>query len=59
MNTYETLVFDNGTLILNSVQGSDSGRYECVAVNEVGNVSIYIDVTVHGKDTSIIKPVSS
>ncbi|XP_071802833.1 hemicentin-1-like isoform X2 [Asterias amurensis] len=49
VNTYETLVFDNGTLILNSVQGSDSGRYECVAVNEVGNVSIYIDVTVHVK----------
>ncbi|XP_022085366.1 hemicentin-1-like isoform X2 [Acanthaster planci] len=47
VDPYEAEIFANGTLILRNVQGSDSGRYECIAVNEVGNFSIYIDVTVH------------
>lgn len=48
----------NGTLILNSVQHSDSGYYECEAFNGIGNrLKKTIHVKVSGK-VSIEKPLS-
>lgn len=43
------VVFSNGSLLLPSTAGDDSGNYTCTASNVMGNVSVVAEVTVEGK----------
>ncbi|KAJ8038941.1 Hemicentin-1 [Holothuria leucospilota] len=40
-------IFENGTMIVPSVQPSDSGEYICFASNMAGNSSITYEISVH------------
>jgi hemicentin len=46
-NDHKYVIFDNGTLGIDSLMESDGSVYECHAVNVVGNVSRHITLDVH------------
>ena len=37
-----------GTLVIENVLNSDSGKYSCMGVNQAGSASSFVDVTVTG-----------
>ena len=39
---------NNSTLVIKKVLTSDSGKYSCIAVNEAGSASSFVDITVTG-----------
>jgi len=46
---YDSVRSSAATLELSSVSQTDSGRWACVASNQITSISHYFNITVHGK----------
>ncbi|XP_052749670.1 hemicentin-1-like isoform X2 [Galleria mellonella] len=52
-NSRVALLNDNFTLLINSTEISDSGKYSCIMTNKVGTTEVVFDVTVEKPPTIV------